>query len=155
MLHRWLAADCGYPEWQGGRPSGTPLGPLRAAQYQNTRLVANTSGDLSGVGTLASSGIGDGGKVTCRRSRRCLAMANFNLALICPGGSQVLSFCLSAAVLKNPVCKGPAGRFPSEFVAGPGTSYPALLSSTDSAPTHHTEVQLFSLLENADVYFNI
>lgn len=65
------------------------------------------------------------------------------------------AFAFLAVLQKKPVCKGPAGRFPSEFVAGPGTSYPALLSSTDSAPTHHMEVQLFSLLENADVYFNI
>lgn len=65
------------------------------------------------------------------------------------------AFAGRAAVQKKPVCKGPAGRFPSEFVAGPGTSYPALLSGRDSTPTQHMEVQLFSLLENADVYFNI
>ena len=75
-------------------------GPLRATQHQHTRLVRWSlmpPGDLSGAGTLASSGVGDGGKVTCWLSRRHLAMANFNLALICPGGSQVLSFCLSCS----------------------------------------------------------
>lgn len=68
-------------------------------------------------------------------------------AFACPAAIQKKPLC-------KPVCMGPAGRFPSESVAGPGTSYPALLSSTDSAPTHQ-EVQLFSLLENGDVYFKI
>lgn len=112
MLHRWLAADCGCPEWQGGHPSGTPWGPLRAAQHQHTRLVANAAGDLSGAGTLASSGIGDGGKVTCWRSRRCLAMANFNLTLICPEGSQVLSFCRSGCSPEEACVQGSRWALP-------------------------------------------
>lgn len=96
VVGNWL-----WLPWVAGWPSlrNSSRGPLRAAQHQHTGLVAQAARDLSGAGTLASSGVGggggDGGKVTCWRCRRHLAMANFNPALICPGGSQVLSFWLS------------------------------------------------------------